>query len=554
MQTIDVLSEDIKEWYETSAVQKRIFAINAMNPCSLNYNITFMMTFNGNFHKERFKNALNKSVNNNPMLNARFKEINGGIKYSVFCENQENYEFIEGLPCNNITFNEFKNFHLDSFVQPFDLLHDVLYRIRIVKYRDDITVAFMDFHHIIFDGSSVRTFISDLVDVYNENFVKINKNKYSDFVDWHNKTLQSSEYDEKKVFWEEMFSEPSNLCDRLVDYPNKRSKNYEADELKTQVYNKKDIEDYCKELRCTKFAFFVAALNITLSRLTYQSDITIGTVSSGRKAEEFQSLTGMFVNILPLRNYVNENQSIKDFIQQVHKNNRAALKNSDVQYETIIELSKTKRQDNPLFDIFLRYQETYRELLTLQGLECCVEEILPSNCIFDFQILIDECRNDFEITISYAHELYKRSTIELFQKTFIKVINTIISESSLLLGDIDLVDMEEKALIIGEFNNTYSEYPKEKTVAKLFEEQVKKTPNHIAVTFEDEEITYRELNQRANALAHKLRSLGVKPDDYVTIMAERSIEMIVGIYGVIKAGGAYVPMDPTYPKDRIEYM
>ncbi|WP_033679403.1 AMP-binding protein, partial [Bacillus gaemokensis] len=95
---------------------------------------------------------------------------------------------------------------------------------------------------------------------------------------------------------------------------------------------------------------------------------------------------------------------------------------------------------------------------------------------------------------------------------------------------------------------------KEKTVAKLFEEQVKKTPNHIAVTFEDEEITYRELNQRANALAHKLRSLGVKPDDYVAIMAERSIEMIVGIYGVIKAGGAYVPMDPTYPKDRIEYM
>ncbi|MEF7671641.1 condensation domain-containing protein, partial [Bacillus thuringiensis] len=530
MKKTNVLSKHIKEWYETSAVQKRMYVINAMNPDSLSYNMTLMTTFYGNFNEERFMAALNKAINNNPMLNARFKEKDGSIKYFIFREMHTNCEYIDENSYIHMNFEDFKKNNLDDFIKPFDLSNDVLYRIRIVKYQDNITIAFMDFHHIIFDGNSVRPFMSDLANAYNEESIKKDKNEYYDFVNWQNEVIQSNGYKEKRIFWEDMFNEPSNLCDILVDNPNEHRQVYSSNKLKSRLYHKKEIEDYCKKLCCTKFSFFVAALNITLARLTYQKDITIGTVSSGRKLEEFQSLVGMFVNTFPLRNYIDEKQSIKEFIQQVHERNRDALKNSDVQYETIVELSKVTRKKNPLFDILLRYQETYRDLLTLEGLDCCIEEVFPFNCAFDFQIFIDEYKNDFEITMSYAHELYKRHTVETIQKTFIKVIDAIISESSVLLGDIDLVDREEKALIIEEFNDTYHAYPRDKTVAELFEEQVEKTPNQIAVTFEDKEITYRELNQKANVLAYKLRSLGIQPNDYVAIMAERSIEMIIGIY------------------------
>ncbi|MBG9479247.1 non-ribosomal peptide synthetase, partial [Lysinibacillus sphaericus] len=173
---------------------------------------------------------------------------------------------------------------------------------------------------------------------------------------------------------------------------------------------------------------------------------------------------------------------------------------------------------------------------------------------FDLTFNVEEHEGQYGVMLEYCTALFKEETVKQILKHYEEVLRQVVERQDCLLGQVEMVTEDEKEKILHDFNATKTEYPREKTVVELFEEQAAKTPNQIALVFEEEEVSYRELNERANVLAHKLRELGVRPDDFVAIMAERSIEVITGIYGIIKAGAAYVPIDPTYPEERIKFM
>ena len=209
---------------------------------------------------------------------------------------------------------------------------------------------------------------------------------------------------------------------------------------------------------------------------------------------------------------------------------------------------------NPLFDVMFVLQNNEEAKEDLKDILLKPLEIEGNIAKFDLTIAMNSNRNGYGVSFEYCSDLFKEETIGNMIKHFEVLLANILESPEKKIKDIEIITEEEKEKILKEFNNTTADYPRNKTIQELFEEQVEKTPNNIAVVFEDKEITYEELNRKANQLARYLREEGVKPNDYVGIMVERSIEMIIGIYGIIKAGGAYVPIDPSYPEERIEYM
>lgn len=542
--------------YKASRVQKRMYIINTANPQSLAYNITAAVCIDGTLNLDKLLSGIEKLVKNNPMLNASFLEENSELFY-FFNENQEVNCKVE--KCRNrdyITFENYAENEKKEFVKPFDMKFGPLYRIKIACYSENKTIVLVDFHHSIFDGESLRIFLKKLSNYYNtECEIKKDKNTYVQYVDWQEKNIKSEEYEKKKEFWKEIFSEPSGNNGIISDYRIRKEFCNQTELLNSIFMKKNGIIDFCGQNACTPFSFFAACLNFVMTKLTYHNDIIIGTVASGRRIEAIKDSFGMFVNTFPLRNNVTNELTRKDYIKKIHENNRSALKNSDVQYEDIMDIVNRGTSNGDTFDVLLRFEQSVDGFFGLDGLRCAAEELLPRSPISNIVICIDEHKESYEIRLNFAKEFYNRETIQLFADLYEKSIQSFLYLDNGMVKDIDIIDEKEKDRVLNIFNHKDVDYEIDKTVVELFEEQVRKTPEYIAAVFGEEQLTYQEFNKKVNSLAFKLRTeYKMKPGDFATIIAERSFEMLIGIYAIIKAGGAYVPLDTGYPTERIEFI
>ncbi len=301
----------------------------------------------------------------------------------------------------------------------------------------------------------------------------------------------------------------------------------------------------------------LSALNILLSKYSGQEDIVIGTPIAGRPHADLHNIMGMFVNTLALRNKPEGDKKYLDFLKEVKENSLKAYENQSYKFDTLVEKLNVKRDTsrNPLFDVMINMIDTVNsEDIKLDDM--ILKQYNNKSKIAKFNLTLNALENDDKLSLSieYCSKLFKKETIERLSNHFVGILDRIVNNREIKLYEVDLLSEAEKNQILYEFNDTEVDYPKDKTMHELFETQVEKTPNSIAVVFEDRKLTYRELNERANSLAGILRSKGIVSDSIVGIMIERSLEMIVGIMAILKAGGAYLPIDPNYPKERIEYM
>ncbi|MCQ2515227.1 MAG: AMP-binding protein, partial [Ruminococcus sp.] len=250
------------------------------------------------------------------------------------------------------------------------------------------------------------------------------------------------------------------------------------------------------------------------------------------------------------------NKKYSDFLEEVKASCLKAYENQEYPFEELVENVDVNRDmsRNPLFDVMFAMQNNEETNGEVSNVE--ISESVGENSIskFELEFNVSEFDGRFIIALGYCTDLYKYETAVRIINNLAEVLKNIVPSYERKISDIKMITEDDKNCIINKFNNTFLDYPKNKTVVEMFEEQVTRTPDNIAVIFEEESITYRELNERANVIAHRLRTEGIKPDDFVAIIAERSIEMIIGIFGIIKSGGAYVPIDPSYPEDRIKYM
>ncbi|WP_259472806.1 non-ribosomal peptide synthetase, partial [Clostridium estertheticum] len=300
----------------------------------------------------------------------------------------------------------------------------------------------------------------------------------------------------------------------------------------------------------------LSAYNILLSRYSGQEDIIVGSPIAGRPHADLQGIVGMFVNTLAMRNYPKGEKTFKKFLQDVKGNALSAYENQEYQFDKLIEELDIRRDlsRNALFDTMFVLQNIDIKELEIDNLKFKQYEFENKISKFDLTLSATEIGEEIVFNMEYCTKLYKKETIERLIGHFLNILREVVENPEIKLSEIEMLSEEEKTKILVDFNDTKAEYPKDKTIHELFEEQVEKTPENIAVVYQEKTLTYRELNEKANSLARILREDGVEQDTMVGIMVDRSLEMIIGIMGILKAGGAYLPMDPEYPKERIEYM
>lgn len=548
----NVINNNDHIWFKALHVQNCLTDLSANLKDGCN-NYTVKITLEGNFDEERFVNSLKCCISKNSMLNARFKTIDGLAMYTIV-DQKPNIEIIQ---CENTQddFNREITNCLYEFADHYDLLNDVLYRIRIVENFDrSMTAVIMNFHRIIFDEHCIGVFVQDLEEAYCSGNINDKGYQYNDYVQWRSEMVNSVEYEKQKKYWQNIFEEQSTLCDLLVDNQHNKSEMHRSAKYSSNI-DIEGISDFCNRAGCTYPSFFAAVISVVLSSLTYQKDITIGINMAERILLETNNVIGNFTNILPLRNNINLELAAMEFVKQVHANTGMVLKNANIEYETIAEIAGIENESNQLFDVAFRYQKDYANVLNLKGYSCKTEVMIPPNSMVDFEICISECAGCYKLEVNYAEGLYDLDTIETFSRNLKKVITRFILNENIKLCDACEADEYEIDLIQNKFNNTTTQYPFDNTTfSSILEERAKVIPDNIALIYGENKLTYCEFLKRVNSLAAYLQELGVGPEDFVAIYTERSIEMIIGIYAILRAGGAYVPISPMYQKERIEYI
>ena len=320
--------------------------------------------------------------------------------------------------------------------------------------------------------------------------------------------------------------------------------------LTAKIYNTS------KQLGVTPYMLLLSVYYILLSKYSSQEDIVVGSPIVGRNIAELYNLIGMFVNTLAMRANIDSNLSFKDFLSYIKNMCLNNYKYQDYPFDELVDKLKIQRDTsrNPLFDVMFIYQNNGNATADFGDIK--TEYFTPDTKISKFDLSLEVIpENDIlNLSFEYSTALFNKQFIEDLSKHYSNILTSCLDNLNVKISNICMLSEAEKNKILYDFNNTKTDYPKDKTIAELFEEQAKKTPNNTAVVFGMQKLTYKELNEKANSLAYYLRENGIETNNLVGVMVNRSLEMIIGMLAVLKAGGAYIPIDPTYPKDRIEYM
>lgn len=531
-----------KDYYSMSSTQKRMFFINEMNRESTAYNMPLVFEAKGYMDYARIQEAFEQLVRRHEMLRTSFHMVNGEPVQEIAEKAQLDIEYLED--------NGYKK---ADFVRPFDLGKAPLMRVRVVK-QEEKNLIFIDMHHIISDGVSLNILIGEFLSIYSGEALESLKIQYKDY----SEQMRSRDLEEQKQYWINEFSDEIPVLSLQLDYKRPKTQSFKGNVVKEVIGKgiKQKIQELSKVSRTTEYMTLLSAVMVLLQKYSRQEDIVVGTPISGRTHKDTEGVLGMFVNTLVMRARPEREKCYRQFLAEIKESTLKAYDNQEYPFEELVEAIQVSRDvsRNPLFDVLFTLQNSGEMQFKTEDLELVIIPSEHTTSHFDLSISMQAIGDSYGIIFEYCTDLLKEETMQRMMKHFVVILEQIIENPDKRIKDIEVVTESEKETVLYTFNETKSEYPRDKSVHQLFEEQVTRTPKAVAVVFGDKEITYEVLNQRANQLARRLREEGVKPNDYVGIMVEKSIEMIIGILGIIKAGGAYVPIDSMYPEDRIGYI
>ncbi|MCX7920707.1 MAG: amino acid adenylation domain-containing protein [Clostridia bacterium] len=549
-----------REHYSVSSAQKRMMVINQIEGNRSNYNIYGAWTVDGKLDRERFEETFKALINRHDVFRTSFEFIDGNPVQKIERHVEFSMRYIE-LDEEFGTGNAYPNKVdevLGNFIQPFDLGKAPLLRAGLIKLAENKHMLIVDMHHIIGDGTSLDILVRDFISLYYRRELPILKIQYKDFSEWQNEFLKSEAVKEQERYWLNRFSGQIPMLAMPTDYPRPSIQSFEGSRIDFEITEEltQKLNGIAQQTGTTMYMILLAAYNILLSKYSGQDDIVVGSPIAGRSHADLKDIIGVFVNTLVMRNRPEAKKTLRAFLEEVKENSLNAYENQDYQFEELVEKLDVRRDlsRNPLFDVMFILQNMEREMVEIEGLKFAPYEIERNVSMFDMTLTGIESGGKVSMALEYCTKLFERSTMERLSQHYVNILEAAVQSLETRLSDLIILSEAEITQIVLNFNNTKAEYPKDKTIAQLFEEQAERTPDNIAVVFEGKQLTYRELNSRANQLARMLKEKGVGAESVVAIMAQRSMEMIVGIIGILKAGGAYVPIDPSYPLDRIQYM
>ncbi|EPR11938.1 hybrid non-ribosomal peptide synthetase/type I polyketide synthase [Ruminiclostridium papyrosolvens] len=540
-----------KEYYPVSAAQKRLYILNQFERAGKSYNMPCTILMEGKLDTNRFEDAFRALIRRHETLRTSFEMSDGEPVQKVHREAEFKVDYFESGEDNAGRI-------VNEFIRPFDLNKAPLLRVGFIKIGNDRHLLMFDMHHLISDGTSVNILVREFSQLYEGQEPAGLKIQYKDFSQWQNELLRTGGIKKQEEYWLHKFEDEVPVLNMPTDYQRPPVQSFEGDRIAFEVDEEisQKVNSLAKKTGTTLYMVLLAAYNALLYRYTGQEDIVVGSPVAGRPHADLQDIIGMFVNTLAMRNYPSGEKTFNEFLAEVRESCIKAYGNQDYQFEELVDKLNIKRDmsRNPLFDTMFVLQNTNSRDIQVNGLKIITQTVENRTSKFDITLNAWEQNGKIAFEVEYCTKLFGKETIERFSKHFTNILSNITADLNTRLSELNIITDEEREKILYTFNNTKEDYPKDKTIHEIFEEQVEKTPDNIAVVFEKSKLTYRELNDKSNSLAWVLREKGVQPDTIVGIIAERSIEMIIGITGILKAGGAYLPIDPRYPQERINFM
>ncbi len=541
-----------------SSAQRRIWFAIKTNPQSALYNIGRVFRLSKSVESTKIQSALRVLVSRHESLRTMFHEEQGEPRQVVLPS--------VSIPYTKLTYKsppELKDMLVKEATQTIDLESGALFRLTHFQNGDETHISFV-IHHIIADGWSLSILFNDLSRILSEieenlsHPSKLSHITYSHYIDWQSSQEQVDLSTSQLKYWREKLQGYLPFLDLPTQKVRSSIPTFAGELLRFQIDAKltEKLRKIGREHNTTLFMTLLTIYKVVLARLTGQSDIIVGTPVAGRDRAEFEETVGFFVNTLAIRDQVDTKDNFSNLLARIKQSVIEAQEHSQIPFEAVVENLRVPREinRNPVFQTMFALQNTDSSTLVIDGIQASQTELDTGTSKFDLMYSLTEGQDEIEVLVEYSKELFDKSQIERIFEQYLLVANNLADQVNAPLYSIPNLSAKESNRILTEWNDTKRSNGRWTSMIEPFEIQASRSPDRTALVYEKSTLTYGELDAKSNQLAHFLQESGIKRGDAVAISVNRSLDMAVGLYGILKAGATYVPIDPLLPSNRIHYM
>jgi amino acid adenylation domain-containing protein len=561
----DSLTEDVYV-FPLSFAQQRLWFFQQMYPESAAYNMPLTTSLRGQLHVKHLEDALNEIIRRHEVLRTGIDLVEGEPAQLIAPSLSVSLPVLDlsELPVAERD-AEARRLAAEEIDRAFELGNAPLLRVKLLRLAADEHVLVLVLHHIICDGWSINVLFHELSTLYAAYTAGESSPlaelpvQYADYAVWQREWLTGDVLEEQLNYWRTQLEGAPTLCELPTDRPRPqvRSLNGSFVSFAFPTGLPSKLRQLCQREGITLFMLLLGAFQLLLSRYSGQKDVVVGTPIAGRNRQEVEGLIGFFVNTLILRTDLSGNPSLRELLQRVREVCLGAYAHAELPLEKLVEELQPERSlsHSPLFQVMFALQNTPdNDVQQMPGLEVSAVETQLTTAAFDITLNVEEVAENIYGRLRYNTDLFDADTMRRMAAHYLLVLEAAVDSLEQCVAEVPLLTRTERRRILHEWNETKRAFPPDTYVHELFEREAARAPERIALIFDGQQFSYAELNQKANRLAHHLRGLGVGPEHTVAICLRRSVEMLVGILGVLKAGGAYAPLDPSAPHERLNFM
>ncbi|TYS32217.1 amino acid adenylation domain-containing protein [Bacillus pumilus] len=549
MKRVEIAEE--AAYYPVTSAQKRLFVLEKMTDAEQSYHMPAALKLEGAFDEKRFKKAIEQLVDRHEAFRTSFDFVQNEPVQRIETNICLDIENIEG---NGRDIQELMN----DFIRPFDVGKAPLLRVGLVTVSVNVHYLLIDMHHIISDGASVGILIEELSALYRGETLEELPVQYKDYAVWSKSETFAAKKEAEEAFWLEQLQGELPVLALPEDLPRPKVQTFAGDRVSFTIGGalKTKLDELVRALNSTTYTVLLTCYSTLLSKLSRQEDIIIGSPIAGRTHPDIQSVIGMFVNTLALRTKPAGHQTVAEFATNVHQLVLEANEHQLYPFEELVDQVQTVRDTSrhPIFDVVFSMENADIRDLSMDGLHIIPQPFDENIAKFDLTLTGNESTDHIELVFDFNSSIFKQSSIEKWKEYFLHLLEQMVSAPDQSLNQMQLLSPKQQKKLLREWSGTVLEIPSDQTVHALIEAKAYQAPYQKAATFCGTSWTYEELNHRANTVASRLISNGIKRGDRVGILTRPSLDMTAAVLGVLKSGAAFVPIDADYPAQRIAYM
>ncbi|HEX7859903.1 MAG TPA: amino acid adenylation domain-containing protein [Verrucomicrobiae bacterium] len=550
--------------FPLSFAQQRLWFLDKLQPNSAAYNVPTVVRLSGPIDLEPLRQALDKVVERHESLRTTFEGNDDSPAQKINPPTPVNLQFIDltALPEAKRK-SESERITAEEIRKPFDLGNDLMIRSTLIRLAHEEHILVLVTHHVASDEWSLRILFREWAAYYTG--IREGKEvalpelpiQYADFAQWQRDWLESDDYKAQLEYWSKRLQSPPVL-QLPTDRPRAATQTFNGAlhgrSIPRELVDR--LKTFSRQERCTVFMTLLAAFKVLMHRYTEQEDIIVGCPIAGRNRLETEPLVGFFVNTLAVRTSLAGEPTFRALLKSVRESTLGAYANQDMPFDKLVEELHPQRSSThmPFVQVVFSLNNEFVEEQIFPGVHSDEIEVDTLTSKFDLTVIAKDTPHGLNTVIEYNTDLFDEERISRLLGHFEQLLESILANPDESISRLEMLPSAERYQLLTEWNNTTREYPRNAPVHEIFEQQVARSPNSLALQFENRSITYAELNTRANQIAHYLRANGIVEGGQVGVYMERSIDMVAAFLGILKAGAAYVPLDVSYPKERLEFM